>query len=83
MLPLGTLLVAAELAIAPASKASGRTVSEMLDGWVAKHEAPWAAASQRDQTSRVARISADRIVRLSVARLSIEDVERLACTLTS
>ena len=70
------LFVAAELTVAPASKASGRTVSEMLDAWVAKHEAPWAPASQRDQTSRVTRIRADRIARLSVARLSIEDVER-------
>ena len=70
------LLVAAELTVAPASKASGRTVSEMLDAWVAKHETTWAPASQRDQTSRVTRIRADRIARLSVARLSIEDVER-------
>ena len=41
-----------------------------------KHDATWAPASRRDQLSRVARINGDRVARVSVARLTIEDVER-------
>ena len=51
-------------------------MSDVLDAWVQKHDATWAPASRRDQLSRVARIKGDRIARLSVARLKIEEVER-------
>lgn len=70
------LRVAAELTVAPAERAAGRTVADVLDAWVKKHDATWAPASRRDQLSRVARIKGDRIARLPVAKLSIEDVER-------
>jgi integrase len=70
------LRVVAELTIAPAGRAAGRSVSDVLEAWVRKHDATWAPASRRDQLSRVARINADRIARVSVARLTIEDVER-------
>ena len=70
------LRVAAELTVTPAGRAAGRSVSDVLDAWVQKHDATWAPASRRDQLSRVARINGDRIARLSVARLKIEDVER-------
>ena len=70
------LRVAAELTVAPAGRAAGRSVSDVLDAWVRKHDATWAPASRRDQLSRVTRINGDRIARLSVARLTIEDVER-------
>lgn len=51
-------------------------MSNVLEAWVRKHDATWAPASRRDQLSRVARINGNRIARLSVARLTIEDVER-------
>ena len=70
------LRVAAELTIAPAGRAAGRSVSDVLEAWVRKHDAMWAPASRRDQLSRVARINGDRIARFSVARLMIEDVKR-------
>lgn len=70
------LRVAAELTVAPAGRAAGGSVADVLEAWVRKHDATWAPASRRDQLSRVARINADRIARLSVARLTIEDVER-------
>ncbi len=70
------LRVAAELTVAPSGRAAGRSVSDVLEAWVRKHDATWAPASRRDQLSRVARINGDRIARLSVARLTIEDVER-------
>jgi integrase len=70
------LRVAAELTVAPSGRAAGRSVSDVLEAWVRKHDATWAPASRRDQLSRVARINGDRISRLSVARLTIEDVER-------
>jgi integrase len=70
------LRVSAELTVAPATRAAGRSVSDVLDAWVQKHDATWAPASRRDQLSHVARINGDRIARLPVARLKIEDVER-------
>ena len=70
------LRVAAELTLAPAARAEGRTVTDVMDAWVRKHDATWAPASRRNQLSRVARINGDRIARLSVGRLTIEDVER-------
>ena len=69
------LRVAAELTVTPAGRSAGRSVSDVLDAWVQKHAATWAPSSRRDQLSRVARINADRISRLPVARLKIEDVE--------
>jgi hypothetical protein len=51
------LRVAAELTVAP----SGRSVSDVLEAWVRKHDATWAPASRRDRLSRVARINGDRI----------------------
>jgi integrase len=56
--------------------AAGRTIADVLDARVREHDATWAPASRRDQLSRVARINGDRIARLSVALLTIEDVER-------
>ena len=70
------LRVAAELTVAPAGRAAGRSVSDVLEAWARTHDATWAPASRGDQLSRVARINGDRIARLSVARLTIEDVER-------
>jgi integrase len=48
----------------------------VFEAWVCTHDATWAPVSRRDQLSRVARTNGDRIARLSVARLTIEDVER-------
>lgn len=70
----GRPLAAAEPMVAPSGRAAGS--SDVLEAWVRKHDATWAPASRRDQLSRVARINGDRIARSSVARLSIEDMER-------
>jgi integrase len=56
--------------------AVGRSVSDVFEAGVRRHDGTWAPASCRDQLSRVGRINGDRIARLSVARLTIEDVER-------
>jgi integrase len=62
--------------LARCEKLCGRSQVGVSLRQVQKHHAKWAPASRRDQLSRVARINGDRIARLSVARLTIEDVER-------
>lgn len=57
--------------------AAGRTVSDVLDAWVEHNSDTWAPSSARDQRSRVKAIKTDDVlVRLSVARLSVADIER-------
>ena len=70
------LRASAELTVAPVGRASGRTVADVLDAWVARSSPTWAPASHRDQTSRVSRIKADRIARVPLARLGVADVEK-------
>ena len=70
------LRLAAELETQPARGAGGRTVSDVLDAWVAQNVATWAPSSARDQQSRVRALKADAIARLPIARLSVSDVER-------
>ena len=65
------LRVAAELTVAPVGRASGRTVADVLDAWVTRSSPTWAPTSHRDQTSRVARIKADRIARVPLGRLGV------------
>ena len=66
---------AAEMTLRP-SKTGGRTVADLLDLWLEQNEAVWAPSSARDQLSRAALVKADPIARLSVARLSVADVDR-------
>jgi integrase len=69
--------VAVELEGGPGrATAAGRTVSDVLDAWVAQNLATWAPSSARDQQSRVRAIQDDAIARLPLARLSVADVER-------
>ena len=68
--------VAAELTVAPAGRAAGRSVADVLDAWVARSSPTWAPASHRDETSRVARIKEHRIARVPLARLGVADVEK-------
>ena len=61
-----------------------RSVSDVLEAWVRKHNATWvtrssstwAPASHRDQTGRVARIKEDRSAKISLAHLGVDDVEK-------
>jgi len=69
------LRAAAEMTLKP-SRAAGRTVSGLLDEWVAANQTTWAPATARDQSSRVKLIKADRIATVAVARLMAADVER-------
>jgi integrase len=69
--------VAAELEVGPGQAApAGRTVDDVLDAWLEQNTPTWAPSSARDQLSRVRAIKQDPIVRISLARLSIADVER-------
>ena len=38
------LRVAAELTVAPSGRAAGRSVSDVLEAWVRRHDATWAPA---------------------------------------
>ncbi len=69
--------VATELeAGAGRSAPAGRSVSTVLDAWVAQNLDTWAPSSARDQQSRVRAIKKDQISKLPLARLSVADVER-------
>ncbi len=70
------LRVAAQFDSAPSSSGAGRTVAEMLDAWVELNDPSWAESTRRDQRSRARKVSTDRIGALSIARLSVADVER-------
>jgi hypothetical protein len=70
------LRAAAGPTVSPVGRASGRVVADVLDAWVARSSPTWALASHRDQTSRVARIKADRIARVPLARLGVANVEK-------
>src|ERR1700712_1684364 len=65
--------VAAELEVGPGRAApAGRTVDDVLDAWLEQNT----PSSAREQRTRVRAIKQDPIVRISLARLSIADVER-------
>jgi integrase len=68
---------AAEMESGPGrASPGGRTVSDVLDAWVAQNLDTWAPSSARDQQSRVRGIKTDPIARVPLARLSVGDVER-------
>jgi len=68
--------VAATLESRPPSYAGGRTVADVLAAWREVNDPVWAETSRRDYESRVAKIEADPIAAVNVARLSVGDVER-------
>ena len=69
--------VAAEMEAGSSRAApSGRSVSDVLDAWVAQNLDTWAPCSARDQQSRVRGIKKDPIAQVPLARLSVGDVER-------
>lgn len=68
--------VAAELTLRPSSQAAGRSVADLLDLWLEHNEASWAPATRRDQASRATLVIADPIAKVSVARLSVAEVDR-------
>ena len=68
--------VAASLTVTPPGRSARRTVSDALEAWLDANEATWAASSKRDARNRARLVLADRIAQLSLARLSVADVER-------
>lgn len=69
--------ISAQLEVGPGSASpAGRTVEDVLDAWIDQNIDTWAPASARDQQSRVRSIKRDKIARMSIAQLSIADVER-------
>jgi integrase len=69
--------VAAEMEAGSARAApGGRSVSDVLDAWVAQNLDTWAPSSARDQQSRVRSLKKDPIAKVPLARLSVGDVER-------
>ncbi|RLE21306.1 MAG: hypothetical protein DRJ50_09380 [Actinobacteria bacterium] len=69
--------LAASLEVGPGSaSAAGRDVADVLDAWIDQNLDTWAPSSARDQQSRVRSIKMDKIAKISIAQLSIADVER-------
>ncbi len=69
--------LAASLEVGPGSASpAGRKVEDVLDAWIDQNIDTWAPASARDQQSRVRTIKRDKIAKMSIAQLSIADVER-------
>ncbi len=68
--------VATTLEARPPSNAGGRTVTDVLDAWREVNQPVWAESTRRDYESRIARIEADQIASMPVARLRVADVER-------
>jgi len=67
---------AASLESRPQSNAAGRTVADVLTSWREVNEGVWSDASRRDYRSRAGFIADDPIGKVSIARLSVADVER-------
>ena len=70
------LRAAAEMTLQPAPRSGGRTVAELLVAWLDLNQASWAESTKRDQASRAALVTADRIGATAVSRLSVADVDR-------
>ena len=70
------LRLAAAFDSRPATHAAGRTVADILKAWVEVNQEVWAESSRRDQESRVAKVLADLIASVPVARFGVADVER-------
>ena len=69
--------LAASLEVGPGSaSAAGRDVADVLDAWIDQNLDTWVPSSARDQQSRVRSIKQDKIAEISIAQLSIADVER-------
>jgi hypothetical protein len=69
--------LAASLEVGPGSaSAAGRKVVDVLDAWIDQNLDTWTPSSARDQQSRVRSIKQDKIAEISIAQLSIADVER-------
>lgn len=68
--------VAAQLTVSGTRQSGGRTVSDLLQDWIALNEPSWATSSARDQKGRAALLTADPIAKMAVARLSVADVDR-------
>ena len=68
--------VAAELTVHPAPQAAGRTIAELLDAFLELREGERSESTKRDQRSRVRLVAEDPIGALSVARLTVADVDR-------
>jgi integrase len=66
--------VAAEMTLRP-SKSARRTVGDLIDLWLEQNEAVWAPSTLRDQVSRAALVKADPIAKVSVARLTVAEVD--------
>jgi integrase len=60
----------------PPTHSAGRTVADVLNAWVEINQEVWAESSRRDQEGRVAKVGADPIAAMPVARLGVADVER-------
>lgn len=68
--------IAASLDARPTSNAAGRTVGDTLDSWRETNEPLWTQATKRDYVSRLKQVQADSIASVSLAGLSVSDVER-------
>jgi hypothetical protein len=69
--------LAAQLTLRPSPTAGRRTVAELLDDYV-KHKTPlWAIQTQHGNEGRAKSIKRDAIATMSVARVSVPDVDAL------
>ena len=70
------LRAAAEMTLQPVNRSGGRTVAELLTAWLDLNRAAWAESTKRDQASRAALVTADRLGATVVSRLAVADVDR-------
>ncbi len=59
-----------------ATRSGARTVSDILNAWVEVNQEVWAESTRRDQEGRVAKVLADPVASVPVARFGVADVER-------
>ena len=52
------------------------TISELIDLWMEQHTPTWSPSTMANHKSRVARVKADPIAKVRLARLSAVDVDR-------
>jgi integrase len=67
--------VAASLSLKAPSKAGGRTVADALEAWLEVNIPTWAPQTARDYLSRTKAVANDALGSITLARLSVQDIE--------
>ena len=68
--------MAAELTAKPAPRIAGRSVADLIDGWIEAASPTWAESTRRDALSRAALVKQDPITKMQAGKLGVADIER-------